>query len=228
MNPYYSDDLVTIYHGDALEVTPGLPTVDLVIADPPFSMPAQQYDGRSTWRRSWGDTSILSRWWAFVLDAAVPRLRRTGHFLTFCDDERYPVFYPELYRHFAQLNALVWDKGAIGMGSPWRHTHELIIGARWPGSTWTGSGGQSDVLRVKTLPTADRFHPVDKPPELLRQLIDPTTEPGALVLDPFLGGGSTLVAAKSLGRRAIGIEIEERYCEIAATRCSQEVLGLAV
>jgi DNA modification methylase len=155
------------------------------------------------------------------------RLHRSGHFITFCDDESYPVLYPPLYRHFERLNALVWDKGAIGMGSPWRHTHELLIAARWAAAKWTGGGGESDVLRVKSVPTVERLHPVDKPVELLRRLIAPTTDAGDTVLDPFLGGGATLIAAKELGRRAIGIEIEERYCEIAARRCSQEVLGLS-
>jgi site-specific DNA-methyltransferase (adenine-specific) len=67
-------------------------------------------------------------------------------------------------------------------------------------------------------------HPVDKPVSLLSRLIAPITEPDGVVLDPFMGGGSTLVAAKSIGRRAVGFETEERYCEIAAKRCAQEVL----
>ena len=227
MTPYYADDSVTIYHGDALEVVPTLGMVDLVLTDPPFFMPAQHYAARSDWQRTWGDTAILGRWWAGVLDTVLPWLRRTGHFITFCDDESYPVFYPELYRRMETLNALVWDKGAIGMGSPWRHTHELILAGRWSASKWTGGGGQSDVLRAKTIQTAERYHPVDKPVELLRMLLAPTTAPGDVVLDPFLGGGSTLVAAKEAGRKGIGVEIEERYCEVAARRCSQETLGLA-
>lgn len=228
MTPYYQDDLVTIYHGDALDIAPTLGMVDLILTDPPFFMPVQHYAARTEWQKSWGDTTILARWWGLVADALVPLLRPTGHFVTFCDDESYSVFYPELYRRFDTLNCLVWDKGAIGMGSPWRHSHELLISARRTGSKWTGGNvAVSDVLRVRTIPSGDRFHPVDKPTELLRMLIGPTTAAGDEVLDPFLGGGSTLVAAKEAGRRAIGIEIEERYCEIAANRCRQEVLGLS-
>jgi site-specific DNA-methyltransferase (adenine-specific) len=70
-------------------------------------------------------------------------------------------------------------------------------------------------------------HPCPKPLTLYRRLIEAFTTPTDIVLDPFVGSGTTLVAAKDLGRRAIGIEIAERYCEIAAQRCSQEVLGLA-
>jgi site-specific DNA-methyltransferase (adenine-specific) len=81
------------------------------------------------------------------------------------------------------------------------------------------------VYRAPSPDNADRDHITEKPLEVMRWVMEPIT-PGGLVLDPFMGSGTTLVAAKESGRRAIGIEIEERYCEIAATRCSQEVLGL--
>jgi DNA modification methylase len=67
-------------------------------------------------------------------------------------------------------------------------------------------------------------HPTEKPVMLLRQLIEASSLHGDVVLDPFLGSGSTVVAARTEGRRAVGIEIEERYCEIAAKRLAQEVL----
>lgn len=229
--PYYQDEWVAIYHGDCREIVPQLRlAAAAIITDPPFFMPAQHYASRSDWQRSWGDTSILGSWFAQTLEDLLPKLSKRGHFITFCDGESYPVFYPELYRRFDNLNALVWDKGRIGMGTPWRHSFELLIAARWSGSDWYGSGGESDVLRYTPLQTADRLHPVDKPVPLLRYLIEQTTLPNghSIVLDPFVGGGSTLYAAKQAGRSAIGIEIEERYCEIAATRCSQEVLDLAV
>jgi site-specific DNA-methyltransferase (adenine-specific) len=230
VTPYYSDDLVTIYHGDALEVIPQLSTVDAVITDPPYFMPAEPYavvnpDPRKRRQRLWGDTSVLSRWWSTTVDILQPKMRDWAHLIVFCDDESYPVFYPVLYSRFASLSALVWDKGRIGPGRPWRHQHELIIDARPAVDRWTGGAGRGDILRVSRI-SGERFHPVDKPTDLLAALVEPVTEAADLVLDPFAGGGSTLIAAKSLGRRAIGIEIEERYCEIAATRCSQEVLGL--
>jgi hypothetical protein len=226
MKPYYADDAVTIYHGDALEVLDGLSGADLVLTDPPFFMPAQHYQARVKWQRSWSDTSILAAWWRLVVGQIVPHMKGSASFITFCDDESYPVFYPELYRHFDALTALVWDKG-MGMGSPWRRSHELLISARWSASKWTAGGGEQDIIRIPRIPSARRFHPVDKPPDLLKRLIGPTTDPGDTVLDPFMGGGSTLVAAKSMGRKAIGIELDESYCEVAAGRLSQEVLGLS-
>ena len=230
-DPYYADDFVTIYHGDAREIVPALAgrgfRTPCVITDPPFFMPAQHYASRSDWQRSWGDTAILGSWFRAVVDELLKLLQPEGHFVTFCDAESYPVFYPELYRRFDNLNALVWDKGRIGMGSPWRHSFELLIAARWGTSKWYGSGGESDILRYTPIPSTDRLHPVGKPLPLLRYLIEQLTLASGQVrvLDPFMGGGGTLFAAKQAGRSSVGIEIEERYCEIAARRCSQEVLA---
>jgi site-specific DNA-methyltransferase (adenine-specific) len=225
LKPYYDDgNGIVIYHGDSLDVLPEMPLCDLVLTDPPFFMPAQHYNSRANWQRSWGDTSVLGRWFAQVIAALIPRMNPTARILSFCDDESYPVFYPELYRRFDTLASLVWDKSSIGMGSEWRHSHELIVSARWKDSAWHGAHALSDVLRVKNVPSAQRLHPVDKPTDLLRQLLAPTTREGDLVLDPFMGGGSTLLAARLMNRRAVGIELDEKYCEIAATRLSQSTL----
>lgn len=220
---YYDDGTCVIYHGDALDVLPTLPRVDLVLTDPPFFMPAQHYAGRTGWQRSWADTSILARWWQEIVDVLVPRLREHGHLITFCDDESYAVFYPPLYARFDNLASLVWDKGKPGMGSTWRHSHELLIAARWKGASWNG-GAKPDIYRHPSIPSQARLHPVDKPVELVGEIIGDTCSTAATVLDPFMGGGSTLVAAKARGRKAIGIELDERYCEIAAKRLAQGAL----
>lgn len=192
-------------------------------------MPATHYQSRIQWQRSWSDTSVLGAFWATVLDVSLPRLRETGHLLTFCNGDSYPVFYPEMYRRFDFLKSLVWDKGHVGLGRVWRNQHELVIAARWNESIFQEDGVlRADVLRFDATSSSDRLHPVEKPEALLRALIVPTTAPGGSVLDPFAGSGSTLYAAKQAGRKAIGIEGEERYCAIAAERCSQGVLPLAV
>jgi site-specific DNA-methyltransferase (adenine-specific) len=76
------------------------------------------------------------------------------------------------------------------------------------------------------VPAQQRHVPFEKPVALLLDLVERHTDPNQMVLDPFMGSGSTIEAAKVSGRRVIGIEIDERYCEIAARRCSQEVLPL--
>jgi site-specific DNA-methyltransferase (adenine-specific) len=226
VTPYYQQGGITIYHGDALDLLPDLPLSATMILDPAFFMPAQHYAARSEWPRSWADTSILARWWALFLDVVRPRLMATGNVFVFCDDESYPVFYPPLYVRFAALSALVWDKGRIGMGNPWRHTHEFVIHGRALESSWYGSKGESDILRFTPTPRSERRHPVSKPRGLLMKLIGLTTQPGDLVVDPFMGGGSTLDAAAALGRRVIGIDLEERYCAEAVERLRQQPLPM--
>lgn len=114
---------------------------------------------------------------------------------------------------------IVWDKIVPGLGSPWRNQHELILYAvrESPPSHW-GPGNVRSHARCTV-----KQHPTEKPLPLLHDLLGMVGETSE-VLDPFMGSGSTLRAAKDLGRNAVGIEIEERYCEIAAERCRQEAL----
>ncbi len=223
MTPYYADESVTLYHGDCREVLPAInrSSVDVVLTDPPFFMPAHHYASRTQWQRSWGDTSILGAFWAAALDGIVPTLKPSGHLLSFCNGDSYPVFYPEAYRRFDVVRSLVWDKGRIGMGTPWRNQHELVLAARWSGYFRSDDRGVPDVLRHSSVNSKQRIHPVDKPVGLLVDLLRPVAPSGAVVLDPFAGGGSTLVAAIHGGHAAIGIESEERYCEAVASRLAQ-------
>jgi len=120
---------------------------------------------------------------------------------------------------------LIWDtKGALGMGDlslPWKPAHQeiYVIGLGFTGRR------TNDVLHfapVQSMASNGRVHPHQKPIDLMQELIGKC--PPGVVVDPFMGSGSTLVAAKSCGRKAIGVELEERYCEIAAKRCAQGVL----
>jgi site-specific DNA-methyltransferase (adenine-specific) len=122
--------------------------------------------------------------------------------------------------------AVVWDKGGLGMGWHYRRNYELMLVGEKPGGPckWYGGSSQANVVRINGIkPDADE-HPTPKPVELMALFARLHSLPGDLILDPFLGAGTTLVAAKRLGRRAIGIEIEERYCEMAVRRLSQREL----
>jgi site-specific DNA-methyltransferase (adenine-specific) len=151
------------------------------------------------------------------------------HALVFCHWESWPDFYDNLCHLFPIRNALVWHKGGGGMGDL-RHEYAkdyevVLFGARSRGREIRGIRTGA-VIHHKRVPPQQRSVPFEKPVGLLAGFVERHTEPGGLVLDPFMGTGSTLHATKNAGRRAIGIELEERLCEIAAKRLSQGILDL--
>lgn len=208
--PYYADDLVTLWHGDCREVT-AWTDADVLVTDPPYGIDYESGSRRTTLARSIAgdkDTRIRDH----VLDVWT-----SGPALVF-GTWRIP-------RPSATRMVLVWDtKGALGMGDlslPWKPSHQevYVIGAGFTGRR------DSDVITcapVQSLGYNGREHPHEKPVDLLMRLIDKC--PPGVIADPFAGSGSTLVAAKRLGRKAIGVEMDERYCEIAARRLAQGVL----
>jgi site-specific DNA-methyltransferase (adenine-specific) len=205
MMPYYQDSLVTIYHGDCRDVAEWL-DADVMLTDPPYGM---AYVSGWKARAIVGDHSTAGRDIALFMWGNRPALVFG----------RWSVQHPQSTR-----TVLTWDKGDWpGMGDlalPWGlSTEEIYV----IGDGFNGKRAGS-VIRVDRL-TGETIHPNEKPVALIYALLDKC--PPGTVADPFMGSGTTLRAAKDLGRRAIGIEIEERYCEIAAKRMGQEVLALS-
>ena len=232
MTPYYSDDLVTIYHGDARDVLPALDiAVSVIVVDPPYSSGGFQEAGRasgSIGRRTASEAApihldnLSTRGYERLIRSTLRHVDGTELYI-FTDWRMWIETFDAMESSGWRVrNMLVWDKGQMGMGSPWRNQHELIAFGRRAPSVVNG-GNLGNVIRVPR--SRNEHHSTEKPVDLVRQVLI-GAEDGD-VLDFFMGSGTTLVAAKSLGRKAIGIEIEERYCEIAAKRCSQEVLGLS-
>jgi site-specific DNA-methyltransferase (adenine-specific) len=127
----------------------------------------------------------------------------------------------------AFFHSVIWDKVNPGLGWRYRRQHEMIMVAHRSGGKLAWAEDRKAVPNIyRQSPPRVRLHPNEKPVELPAFFIGLHSAPCPLVLDPFAGGGTTLRAAKDLGRRAIGIELEERYCEIAAKHMSQEVLAL--
>lgn len=206
--PYYADDSVQLFLGDCFVQTAWL-DADVLLADPPFGIDYKSNSPRVDLARSIeGDQDTAARDAALELWGEKPAL----------------VFGSWRAPRPAGTRALlIWDtKGALGMGAmdlPWKPAHQEIYVL---GKGFTGHRGSDvyTVAPVQSLGYNGRTHPNQKPVELLLQLLSKC--PPGMVADPFAGSGSTLVAAKALGRKAIGVEIDERYCEIAARRLSQE------
>jgi site-specific DNA-methyltransferase (adenine-specific) len=225
MKAYYQDYYVTIYHGDCREILPELPKVDLVFTDPPYSTPVMTAFGRKH-VKNYGDLSI-QRYYLETLEKDLKTvLRASGAILFHCDDAYAGILYATFY-HWHICQYLIWDKGRIGMGRPFRRQHEFLLFATQAENFEFDSGKTlSTVLAYSPVVTEQRLHGAEKPIDLTCDLILALTDRDGLILDPFLGSGTTAFAAKKLNRKCIGIEIEEKYCEIAANRCRQEVFDL--
>lgn len=225
MEPYYRDDLVTLYHGKAEEVREWL-AADVLVTDPPYGIgwktggPMKSPGRRAVSRHNPGiagdnDTTIrdavLAAWGgrcAAVFGSPVitppPNLRQV-------------LFYRKPP-----------DAGVRGATAGFRRDVELIhLLGPWP----TGIGGRSSILTTSApsignpyAPAARYEHPHAKPVDVMEQLVEAC--PPGIIADPCAGSGSTLVAARNFGRRAIGVELEERHCETAARRLSQAALPM--
>ena len=221
MKPYYERDGIVIYHGDCREILPTLSQVDHVITDPPFFLPANISTSRKSWPRTISNLGIMEGYFREVFAEVAAKMRPTGGFYTFSDSVSYAVFLSICYPLFDRTQCVVWDKCSGGMGNGWRHSNELILHGAWATTEYDPTF-RRDVLAFPVVPSEARLHPSQKPVDLVATLIG--AHPGETILDPFMGSGTTLRAAKDLGRKAIGIELEERWCEVAAKRLAQEVL----
>lgn len=227
MKPYYSQDGITIYHGDCREVLPTLPTesVDLIATDPPYGI------GYATSRRSRNDklrTAIANDETLDVVAEAWPLamalLSHDRHWYAFASPRKIAIAESVFS---GSKHILAWDKGdrgtvgdlECGFGEAWEAIFYGMKGRR----AINGKRPRT-VIRFDWSGTMDPVHPTVKPIEIMERIIHWSTAVDELVLDPFMGSGPTLAAAKRIGRRAIGIEIDERYCEIAAKRLAQGVL----
>jgi site-specific DNA-methyltransferase (adenine-specific) len=230
VKPYYKHGGIRIYHGDCREVLPQLPsgTVALAVTDPPYrsldshvrrgtttrlvggSRPGTGSHPDSAWFPTLGEAEVLA-----VLATTEGLLAADGALYVFADVKTGLRLFPSLL----PSNVLIWDKGRIGMGYSWRRMHEWIAYCPQPGHRLRDRG-LGDIVRC-SLPRKKQ-HPTEKPIAVLATLIRNSTDPGDLVIDPFMGSGTTLLAAAAMGRRAIGIETEKRYCRIAAERLASE------
>lgn len=248
MQPYYEQDGITIYHGDCLGVLGSLDAVDVVITDPPYSdyvhskslrggADAPSVDGRG---RSPACSFARKKEFGFI--ALTPELRHAAaHFfaklarrwaLVFSDVESTAAWRSDLEHHGLEyVRTGAWikqaatpqftgDRPAVGF--------EAITICHPKGRKRWNGGGTHGVWYAPVVQNGSgegRLHTTQKPAKLMRELITLFSDPDELILDPFMGSGTTLREAKRLNRRAIGIEIEEKYCEIAAKRLSQGALN---
>lgn len=208
MKPYYEHAGVTIYCGDCREVLPKLPLVDVVITDPPYSVGRSEGEFAST-----GNIAVSLH----LASTKAPTMLVFG-----TSSGRGIEFLRSSIRSLRHCRVLCWHRSYVNSpaAGPWRWDLVLIhvFGRGAFGRPQCSSLIQTDGTQALALETG---HKSPVPVEVMRVLYKPFAS--GVMLDPFCGSGSSLIAAKEFGGKAIGIEIEERYCELAAKRLSQEV-----
>lgn len=202
MKPYYQDDHCTIYHGDCREILPCIESVDSVITDPPYGVEIATWDATVPYR-------LLPN--LLVFGGPVIWFGSASRF--YIDIAAFPVT-PERICIWAPRFTLSRTR-AHGMAYRFHPVYLWNLPAKHGGPKW-------DLWDHPTECGNDWLHSCTKPLRLISEIAGMTT---GTILDPFMGSGTTLRAAKDLNRKAIGIEIEEKYCEIAAKRLRQEVFA---
>ena len=203
MKPYYEQDGITIYHGDCREILPALPKVDLVLTDPPYGLGDRLEGGSGEWSGGFGEGA--PGWDTQTCEDGILLAVPLGSKAIVWGGNYYPL---PICRGW-----LAWDK----MQNHSSGHFELA---------WTNLDIPTRSFRLSRVEAYSRMgkqHPTQKPVSLLKWCCGLAGDPNT-ILDPFMGSGTTLVAAKLEGRKAIGIELEEKYCEIAAKRLAQGVL----
>ncbi len=218
VKPYYQDEAVTIYHADCRDVLPTLGEVDLVLTDPPYGIGEAAGKNKSRGLLATSKDFGNEAWDDQPIDARLMDLVRAA--------SRTQVIFGGNYYDLPPTSCwLIWDKdnGATDFADcemAWTNmtTATRLLKWRWQGMLQGDMGNKEH-----------RWHPTQKPVPVMRWCIQRVPN-AQTILDPFMGSGTTLRAAKDLGRKAIGIEIEieERYCEIAAKRMAQAVMELGV
>lgn len=193
-------------------------SIDTIITDPPYFI-GMTHNGK---KGNYNDLIIMKPFFDSLFSEFSRVIKENGKVYIFCDWRTYAFYYPLLLKHISVRNMLVWDK-ISGPGSSYAFTHELILFAEKDTPYMKGS----NIFRIPGFSAeakktnGEMLHPTQKPVEVIEKLITDSTKEGDLVLDCFMGSGTTAVAAKKLNRNFIGFEIQEKYITISENRLKQ-------
>ena len=207
--------MVDLRKGDCLELLKSLQdnSVDLVVTDPPFGVNFQSHRRKEKYEHIQNDDNL-----EFLpeLMAELNRvLKPDTHIYMFCAFKTIDVFKQEFEKYFELKNIIIWNKGNFGTGNYYRFKYEMVLFGQ-KGNKPMKNHSFDDVLDCNG--TGNEFHPTQKPIDLMIELVTVHTRVNDVVLDPFAGSGSTGVACKLLNRDFIGMEIDEKYFNIAKQR----------
>ncbi len=224
---------------DCLEGLAEIPdkSVDCIITDPPYFLSMGHAGSKTnakagemlTSNRTFNDLAICTPFYKALFSEYARVLKEDGSFYFFNDWRGYAYYFPLINAALPVRNMIAWDKKS-GPGSFYSFAHELIIFGTYKPKTKTGVG--TNVWRLPAFNSGarstngEKVHPTQKPVEIIQKMIEDSTEPGAVVLDTFMGSGTTAVACIQTGRSYIGFELDERYHTIAQQRIAEAVDSL--
>jgi site-specific DNA-methyltransferase (adenine-specific) len=233
--PYYQDDYVTLYQADCRDILPYLSQVNLIVTDPPYKL-----------NNTTGTAGVVAKFackWQGLLKVAdvsanivneiafdkwlpliAKSLANPSHCYIFCNDknlERLLNICKEEKLHLH--NVLFWLKNNATPNRWYMKQGEFVIFLHKGKSFPINNLGSKTAL--KYLSVQQKCHPTEKPVSLLKHLIENSSQKNDVVLDPFAGSGSTLLAARALNRKSIGIEIDKKYCDLIVKRLNQKELS---
>ncbi len=197
-------------------------SVHLILADPPYGI-SRKLNCKG---KRLGTTAKLDfefgKWDKFNKKWIGVALKKTkGWFISFCAKKDIGIFWDFLEKNkFIAIDALVWQKPdplPLNAKSRFLNAWEAIVVGKRPGAHWS-SNYFHNILKYQAPKGRERIHPTQKPLKLIIKLIELTTHPGDIVVDPFMGSGTTAVACRLTNRHYIGFEIDKKYCKIAQKR----------
>jgi site-specific DNA-methyltransferase (adenine-specific) len=224
---------------DCLEGLAEIPdkSVDCIITDPPYFLSMGHAGSKTnakagemlTSNRTFNDLAICTPFYKALFSEYARVLKEDGSFYFFTDWRGYAYYFPLINAALPVRNMIAWDKKS-GPGSFYSFAHELIIFGTYKPKTKTGVG--TNVWRLPAFNSGakstngEKVHPTQKPVEIIQKMIEDSTEPGAVILDTFMGSGTTAVACIQTGRQYIGFELDEKYHAIAQQRIAEAVDSL--
>lgn len=213
--------MYNVYNEDCLEGMKRLEgnSIDMIACDPPYCVGASSNGIKS----SFSDFNMMRPFWEQCFGQWQRVLKDGAHIYTCTDWRTYPFLYPIMLKYFAIKNLIVWDIGWIKAGNYYRPRHELIIFALKGKGNRTFPNTEPDIWQIRCLnyTNPNKRHQAEKPEALMERMIRNSSREGDCVLDPFLGSGTTAVAAMNLNRHFVGFEIDEKYFNIAKKRIDE-------
>lgn len=217
--------MINLMQGDCLELMKDIPdgSVDMVLTDPPYGM-----DYQSNWRTATDKFAKISNddglsWLGEFVNESYRIMKNDSAAYVFCSWHKVDVFKSAFESKFKLKNIIVWVKNNHGSGDlkgAYAPKHEFILYMH-KGRSLFRNGRTPDVMMADKVSGSKMVHPTEKPIALLEKFIGDNSDEGDIIIDPFMGSGTTGVAAKNLNRSFIGIELDESYFNIAKERINQ-------